>query len=184
MLFTDDTDEALRAAVDLVNSAEPPESLVLEEFLAQHPYTGRIDRDEAELSALRELRPRLRELLLARRDDMAAGVNGALADVDLTPRLTRHDGADWHLHAVADDHPLPERILIETAMALIDVIRADEGSRITVCDDAECQAIALDLSRNRSKRYCSTACANRNAVAAYRARQAEEAITAGPRPTR
>ncbi|MCR2317536.1 CGNR zinc finger domain-containing protein, partial [Salmonella enterica] len=57
-------------------------------------------------------------------------------------------------------------------MALIDVIRTDEGSRLTVCADGTCQAIALDLSRNRSKRYCSTSCANRNAVAAYRARRA------------
>jgi predicted RNA-binding Zn ribbon-like protein len=29
----------------------------------------------------------------------------------------------------------------------------------------------LDLSRNRRKRFCSTTCANRNAVAAYRSRQ-------------
>lgn len=173
MRFTDDTDEALRAAVTLVNSAEPPESLDLEAFLAQHPYTGRIDRDEAELDDLRTLRPRLRAMLLTPRDEMAAQVNNALADVSLTPRLTRHDGADWHLHAVADDRPLAERILVETAMALIDVIRADEGSRLSICADDECQAIALDLTRNRSKRYCSTTCANRNAVAAYRARQAE-----------
>ncbi|WP_354002944.1 CGNR zinc finger domain-containing protein [Microbacterium elymi] len=111
-------------------------------------------------------------MLLAPRDQMVAHVNSALAAVTLAPRLTRHNGADWHLHAVADDRPLPERILIETTMALIDVIRAEEGSRITVCADADCAAIALDLSRNRSKRYCSTTCANRNAVAAYRARQA------------
>ena len=87
-------------------------------------------------------------------------------------RLARHDGLDWHLHAVTDDRPLAERILIETAMALVDVIRIDEGSRLSVCADADCEAIALDLSRNRSKRYCSTTCANRNAVAAYRARRA------------
>ena len=54
-----------------------------------------------------------------------------------------------------------------------DVIRADEGSRISICADDTCEALALDLSRNRSKRYCSTTCANRNAVAAYRARRAE-----------
>jgi hypothetical protein len=29
------------------------------------------------------------------------------------------------------------------------------------------------LSRNRSRRFCSTKCSNRNAVAAYRARQAQ-----------
>ena len=36
--------------------------------------------------------------------------------------------------------------------------------------DEDCDGIVLDLSRNRSRRYCSTLCSNRNAVAAYRAR--------------
>ncbi|WP_417374508.1 CGNR zinc finger domain-containing protein [Glutamicibacter protophormiae] len=57
-------------------------------------------------------------------------------------------------------------------MPLVDVIRAHEGSRISICADADCEAIALDLSCNRSKRYCSSTCANRNAVAADRARRA------------
>ena len=57
-------------------------------------------------------------------------------------------------------------------MAMIDVIRADEMSRLGVCADDDCQGVVLDLSRNRSRRFCSTTCGNRNAVAAYRARQA------------
>ena len=175
MIFTDDTEDALRAAVWLVNSAEDPETLAtlddLEMFLSTFPYTGRLDRDSAELSSLRDLRPRLRDMLLAPRDDMVTHVNTALAESRLTPRLARHGDMDWHLHAVADENPLAERVLIETAMSLIDVIRTDEGSRISICDDDTCDALALDLSRNRSKRYCSTACANRNAVAAYRARR-------------
>ena len=177
MIFTDDTEEALRSAVWLVNSAEQPDTLTdvddEDAFLREFPYTGRLDRDEAEVDSLRSLRRRLRAMLLAPRDEMAAHVNDALAESRLTPALRRHDGIDWHLHAVADEHPFAERILIETAMALIDVIRTDEGSRLTVCEDDTCEAIALDLSRNRSKRYCSTTCANRNAVAAYRARRAE-----------
>lgn len=56
-------------------------------------------------------------------------------------------------------------------MALLDVVRADEGSRLGVCADDDCEGVVLDLSRNRSRRYCSVACTNRNAVAAYRARQ-------------
>lgn len=178
MLFTDDTAEALRAAVWLVNSAEDPQTLDTladhETFLAEFPYSGRLDRDDDELTALRGIRPRLRRMLLGDREDMADQVNGVLAETTLAPRLVRHDGADWHLHAVADDRPLAERVLIETAMALIDVIRADEGSRISICADDSCEALALDLSRNRSKRYCSTTCTNRNAVAAYRARRAHE----------
>jgi len=175
MLFTDDTVEAMRAAVHLVNTAEEPDTLAsaqdFEDFLRDFPYTGRIDRDAAELAALRALRPRLRRMLLAPRDEMVDGINSALSDVRFDAHVVRHDGADWHLHAVADDRPLPERILAETAMALLDVVRADEGSRLSVCADDDCEGIVLDLSRNRSRRYCSTACTNRNAVAAYRARQ-------------
>lgn len=176
MNFTDDTAEALRAAVWLTNSAESPDTLetLADEaaFLIDFPYSGRVDRDAAELATLRDIRPRLRAMLLAPREEMAERVNAALAEAHLAPRLVRHDGADWHLHAVSDDRPLAERVLIETAMALIDVIRADEGSRISICEDDTCEALALDLSRNRSKRYCSTTCTNRNAVAAYRARRA------------
>jgi len=176
MTFANDTEEALRAAVWLVNSAEEPETLETradhDAFLAQFAYSGRLDRDDAELASLQELRPRLRRMLIAPRDEMAEHVNAALADAHLAPRLVRHDDVDWHLHAVADERPLAERVLIETAMALIDVIRADEGSRISICADDTCDALALDLSRNRSKRYCSTTCTNRNAVAAYRARRA------------
>lgn len=175
MIFTDDTEETLRSAVWLVNSAEEPDTLeTLSDqagFLTEFPYSGRLDRDDAELASLRAVRPRLRAMLLAPRDEMAEHVNAALAQSHLTPRLVRHDGVDWHLHAVADERPLAERVLIETSMALIDVIRADEGSRISICADDTCEALALDLSRNRSKRYCSTTCTNRNAVAAYRARR-------------
>jgi predicted RNA-binding Zn ribbon-like protein len=55
-------------------------------------------------------------------------------------------------------------------MAMIDVIRADEMSRLGICADNGCESLVLDLSRNRSRRFCSIACGNRNAVAAYRAR--------------
>jgi predicted RNA-binding Zn ribbon-like protein len=57
-------------------------------------------------------------------------------------------------------------------MAMIDVIREDEMSRLGLCADPDCGGVVVDLSRNRSKRFCSVACGNRNAVAAYRARQA------------
>jgi predicted RNA-binding Zn ribbon-like protein len=51
------------------------------------------------------------------------------------------------------------------------VIRSDETSRLGICADDDCEGLVLDLSRNRSRRFCSTACGNRAAVAAYRARQ-------------
>jgi len=172
--FAYDTEQALRAAVVLVNSAEPPDTLTtieeLDDFYTGFGYTGRRERTEAELKDLRAARPRLRELLTAHRDEAAELVNRILAEAQAVPQLVRHDEYDWHVHATDYQRPLAS-ILVETAMAMIDVIRADEMSRLDICADSGCNAVVLDLSRNRSKRFCSVTCGNRNAVAAYRQRQ-------------
>ncbi|KQV75107.1 RNA-binding protein [Aeromicrobium sp. Root344] len=176
MVFTDDTEMALVAAVRLVNSAEPPVTMTttgeLAAFFAEFNYTGRLVGDQAELDDVRSVLPRLRDLMTSSRDDAVVIVNQILSDAKAVPQLVRHGETDWHLHAVEDDRPLHVRMLVETAMAMIDVIRADEMSRLDICADATCEAVVLDLSRNRSRRFCSTTCGNRAAVAAYRARQA------------
>lgn len=176
MVFAHDTEMALQAAATLANSALDPDTLEtvadLDELYVRFEYTGRRDRTRAELDEVRALRPRLYALLAAERDEAVTMVNEMLAEAQAVPRLVRHDRWDWHLHAVSDDAPLATRFLVESAMAMIDVIRADEMSRLGVCADDDCEGIVLDLSRNRSRRFCSNACGNRNAVAAYRARQA------------
>ncbi|MBB6629246.1 CGNR zinc finger domain-containing protein [Nocardioides sp. KIGAM211] len=178
MVFAHDTEMSLLAAATLVNSACDPDTLeTLEEldaFYAEFEYAGRRDHDQAELDAVRRLRPALRELLTSDRDRAVELVNAMLLEGRALPQLMRHDSWDWHLHAVSQDAPLATRILIETAMAMIDVIRADEMSRLGLCADDTCGGVVLDLSRNRSRRFCSTSCGNRNAVAAYRARQAAD----------
>ena len=175
MVFAPDTAEALEAAVILANSALEPDTLTtvedLSAFYEGQGYSGSHRGDRAELDAVRAVRPRLRVLLLADRDAAVGQVNEILAGAGAVPRLVRHDKLDWHIHAVDDDAPLAERVLVETAMAMIDVVRADEMGRLGVCAADECDGLVLDLSRNRSRRYCSTTCGNREAVAAYRARQ-------------
>jgi predicted RNA-binding Zn ribbon-like protein len=175
MRFADDTEASLRAAVALVNSEIEPDTLVdvgqLDTWYEEHGFTGRRDGDAAELDELRALRPVLRELLTAPRDEAAELVNVLLAEAQAVPQLRRHDGLDWHIHAVSNDAPLARRVVVEVAMAMVDVIRLDELSRLSVCIDSTCEGLVFDLSRNRSRRYCSTICANRNAVAAYRARR-------------
>ena len=177
MLFAHDAELSLLSAVALVNSAEDPDTLTtreeLADFFSDQGYSGRFDGDDAELEAVRALRPTLRSLLTSSRDDAVIEVNRLLAESSALPRLVRHDTLDWHIHAVADDSPLATRIVVETAMAMIDVIRADELSRFDVCADPDCNGLVLDLSRNRSRRFCSTTCGNRAAVAAYRARKAQ-----------
>jgi predicted RNA-binding Zn ribbon-like protein len=179
VLLAHDTEAALQAAVELANSGEPPDTLLTAEdvdaWYAKYQYTGRRDRDPRELAELRALRPTLRALLTAGRDDAAEMVNRMLADARAVPQLLRHDGIDWHVHAVAADEPLVRRVIVETAMAVADLVRGDEMSRLAICADETCGGIVLDLTRNRSRRFCSTTCANRNAVAAYRLRQKHSA---------
>lgn len=177
MVFAYDSEMALQSAVELVNTAEEPDTLTtvadLTDFFGRWGYTGRLDGTKAELAAIRALRPRLRALLTAERDEAVALLNRMLGEVTLRPELVRHDEYDWHLHATHPDDGLDRRIQVETVMAMIDVVRAEETSRLAICADDGCEGVVLDLSRNRSRRYCSTSCGNRNAVAAYRARQAE-----------
>ncbi|MFC4783709.1 CGNR zinc finger domain-containing protein [Nocardioides sp. MAHUQ-72] len=176
MPFAHDTEASLLAAVALVNSAEEPDTLTtleeLDAFYVEHGYTGGRAHDRSELEEVRALRAPLRTLLTSTRDQAVPLVNRMLAEHRAVPQLVRHDGEDWHLHATDHDAPFATRIAVETAMAMVDVVRADEMSRLGVCADDECGGVVLDLSRNRSRRFCSTACGNRNAVAAYRARQA------------
>ena len=175
MVFTHDTELSLQAAVTFVNSAVEPDTLTsladLHEVVEHYGYSGGYLGTEAELAAVRALRPRLRALLTSDRDDAVVLVNRMLSETRAVPRLVRHDDLDWHIHAVADDAPLETRILVETAMAMVDVLRTDETSRLSLCADDDCGGVVLDLSRNRSRRFCSTTCGNRTAVAAYRARQ-------------
>jgi predicted RNA-binding Zn ribbon-like protein len=175
VVFTHDTTAALMAAVALVNSAAEPDTLTtpaqLDAFLAEHGYSGRPRADAADLESVRALRGPLRELLTADRDEAVHLANRMLAGHDVRPQLVRHDGWDYHLHVVAPDAPLADQIAVETAMAMGDVIRAGEQSRLSVCADPVCGGLVLDLSRNRSRRFCSTACGNRVAAAAYRARR-------------
>lgn len=176
MVFAHDTEAALLAAVELANSELEPDTLTTTEDLAaffdRHGYTGVRTGERDELDRVRAVRSDLRALLTGGRDDAVERVNAMLASANALPRLVRHGDLDWHIHAVDDGAELATRINVETAMAMIDVIRLDEMSRLAVCADEDCTGVVLDLSRNRSRKYCSTACGNRNAVAAYRARQA------------
>lgn len=180
MLFAHDTEMNLLAAVALVNtrfsspvevdSLTGPEAL--DAFFHDYNYSYAPRATDALVAEVTALRPRLRALLTSPRDEAVTEVNRWLADAGAVPQLVRHDELDWHVHAIPVDSPVATQILVETAMALIDVIRSDEMSRLRVCEDADCEGVVLDLSRNRSRRFCSTTCGNRNAVAAYRARQA------------
>src|SRR5579875_2383320 len=85
----------------------------------------------------------------------AAGrVNTLLRRESALPQLVRHDDWDWHLRATPPDAPLAARWIVEVAMAMVDVVRAGELRRLRACAAEDCNGVLVDLSRNRSKRYC------------------------------
>jgi len=182
MLFTDDTIAALEFATALADTVpgasesgddELATTAQLAALIGAWQYSGRCDGDAAELAEVREARERLRSIWGRPRDEVVDEVNAILAEAGALPRLVRHDGADWHIHATSPDAPLAERMLVEAAMALVDVVRADETARLRECAADDCTGLFADLSKNASRRYCSTRCGNRMAARAHRARNTD-----------
>lgn len=180
MHFTHDTEVALQGAAALVNTDVRRPGGVdelrtvadLDAFVEAWRWSGRRARDRAELEEVRALRPRLAAFWALDEEDFATQCNALLAEAGALPRLVNHDDFGWHLHATPDDAPLATRMAVEAAMAFADVLRAGELRRLRTCEADDCQDLHVDLSRNRSRRFCSTTCGNRMAAAAYRERQA------------
>jgi predicted RNA-binding Zn ribbon-like protein len=175
MTFAHDTEAGLAAAAALVNTAgrddeRLPDPAALDEFLSAWEWTGERTHDEAELRAVRDLRPRLRRLWEADEEQIVRIVNGLLHEANALPQLVRHGGWGYHLHATPPGAPLATRMAVEAAMAFLDLVRLGELSRLRICAYPGCGNVLVDLSKNKSKRYCDNGCGNRAAVDAYRSR--------------
>lgn len=176
MVFADDTEAALQAAAALVNTDDSDGDQLtgvdaLSSFLDAWSWTGSRRGDQRELDEVRALRPRLRRLWRLDEEGVVEEVNAMLRDAHALPQLVRHDGREYHLHATSPETPLVQRMVVEAAMAFVDVVRQQELGRLRVCGADGCEGVVVDLSKNRSRRYCSVACSNRVNVAAFRARQ-------------
>lgn len=188
MAFTHDTEVALRYAATLVNTMPTdtrPEGLptvaVLIAQLEEWDWTGRMPTTVEELETVQRVRSRLREYWDGDLEHAVEITNALLHDGQARPRLVNHEPLGWHVHATEDDAPLAYRIAVDTAMAMIDVIRADELDRLKVCEASDCDDVYVDLSRNRSRKFCDGTCGNNANVAAYRARKAAKARSRGGR---
>ncbi|WP_288756340.1 CGNR zinc finger domain-containing protein [uncultured Dermacoccus sp.] len=180
MPFGHDTEDGLLSVAALVNTATPDDTLTevadLDAFVESWGYTGTHERTHTELDEVRALRPRFLEAWSLSRDELVAFVNEVMLQYRALPQLVRHDEWDYHLHATPSDAPLASRMAVDAVMAFVDVIRADELDRLKMCA-GDCGGVLVDLSKNRSRRYCDRGCGNRANVAAYRARKAAESVS-------
>lgn len=193
MLIPHDTRIALDTVVDLMNTApeseSPPDGTgdgpedgladipALYAFAERHHISGVGTLGEKDLAAVRDVRDRFAEVFAAPDPRTAADlVNRLVAAAGTTPQLTDHDGYDWHVHYFAPDASIADHLAADCGMALAFIIVAGEQERLRRCEAPDCGHAFVDLSRNRSRRYCSSrTCGNRLHVAAYRARRKEAA---------
>ncbi|MGH3455770.1 MAG: CGNR zinc finger domain-containing protein [Nocardioidaceae bacterium] len=98
-------------------------------------------------------------------------LNALLSDYAAYPRLTDHAGTGWHVH-YRDPHPPLGRVVAALVTVGSALHLAGRGMhRLGRCAAAGCDGVIVDVSRNGRQRYCSPACANRDAVRRHRARR-------------
>lgn len=139
---------------------------------AVYPRQG--DVTAAEGAELAEIAVRLREVFEAMAaqdvDGAAHRVNALLEETRARPRLERHDGEPWHLHFHGPGGTMAGDWAASCATSLAIVLGGEFGDRLGVCTAPHCDRVYVDVSRNGTRRFCSTACQNRVKTAAFRAR--------------
>ncbi|MEU7741884.1 CGNR zinc finger domain-containing protein [Nonomuraea sp. NPDC049158] len=185
MDFNSHTDAVVRVAVAVVNVLTPGESRgrpwpapddlgaaatdVLRTVYSTHPEVT-----EEEGGAYAEIAARLRVVFEAvAADDIdtaATQVNSLLEESHARPTLQRHDGEPWHLHFHGTGGTLAGDWAASCATGLAIVLGGEFFDRLGVCTAPHCDRVYVDVSRNGTRRFCSTACQNRVKTAAFRAR--------------
>lgn len=184
MQINHDTRCALDDVVDLLNTA--PDGDTPDGLLSVDELRAYVDRNavsdvgalgEDDLAAVRSVRERFAGVFAAPDARTASKlINALVAEAGTTPQLTDHDGYDWHVHYFAPGASVADHLAADGGMALAFILVAGERERLRRCEAPDCGRAFIDLSRNRSRRYCdSRTCGNRLHVAAYRARQRESA---------
>ena len=176
-------DAGVLTAVDLVNAfaagdafgrpANPPDPLpALRLILAgDPPSVEQLRSDDA--PGFVALAARLREIFEDLRNgdvDVAASrLNVLLAEHPAHPHLAK-EGGRWRLHHHPLDAALVPMYTSICAEGLARVVGAGGSARLGTCDGTACDRVFVDVSKNASRRFCSTACQNRVKAAAFRRR--------------
>lgn len=186
------TDACVELAVDLINDYgtaprvaagrgdEPVDDLAA--FVRAH------DLDDtgvtaADADAARRLADRLHAVFTT--DDASEAVvvvNEELARTGPVPQISRHGGADWHLHYRPTDATPVDRLAALAAMGLATALVTGGLQRFGRCDGVECRDVYVDVSRNNRRRFCGDGCANLAHVTAHRARQRDTGGAGTGRP--
>jgi predicted RNA-binding Zn ribbon-like protein len=160
-------------AVDLVNAPVLDLEALRVILAVDPPSLAQLRRaDEPGFVALAA---RLREVFADLRggavDSAATRLNALLLLHPAHPHLAKEDGV-WRLHHHPAEVELVPMWTAICAEALARVLGAGEAHRLGTC--AACDRVFFDVTKNASRRFCSTTCQNRVKAQAYRHRHAPE----------
>ncbi|MEV7419288.1 CGNR zinc finger domain-containing protein [Streptomyces sp. NPDC089919] len=179
-MITHDVQRGLDVLVGLLNTApdvcgreELADPAALHGFLVRHGIGGAKPPAGSDLAGVLRVRSGFREVLGAGSVRAAVElVNALILRAGTTPGLAHRDGPGWQVRHYAAGGAPADDLAAEMGMALAAVIVAGEWERLRRCAAPGCARHFLDLSRNRSRRYCDfRTCGNRLHVAAYRNRR-------------
>jgi len=169
-----DFDAYARTGVDLVNA--PLESLDdLRGLFGAETAWLRDVVTERDVATFRRAQRRLRDVFelgaSGRAADAVAELNALLEAYPVRPRITGHDGSDWHMHVTSRSTSAASEYLSGAVWGLAVWLCEYGSSRFGICADERCGNVYLDTSSNCCRRFCSERCATRSHVAAHRARK-------------
>ncbi len=104
-------------------------------------------------------------------DAAARRLNALLERHPANPHLAKEDGT-WRMHHHPIDTDLGSMWASTCAGALARHISDQNAHRFGICNAVNCDRVFVDVSRNGSRRFCSTSCQNRTKTAAFRQRMA------------
>jgi len=185
--FNSHIDAVVSVAVSLVNALTPGEAhgrdyeppagdaaraAVTAALRTGQPSARQVTSTEAaELAATATLLRAVFDAVAAGQVDAAAGLlNAMLAQTGARPQLDRHDGEPWHLHFHGRTDGLAPGWAAGCATGLAVVLGTEMYRRLGVCTAPRCDRVYVDVSRNGTRQFCSTACQNRVKAAAFRTR--------------
>jgi predicted RNA-binding Zn ribbon-like protein len=133
------------------------------------PEASRVAR-KRDLTEVRQLRARLRRVLVAQDVGKAARLLNEIAEeAAAVPQLEHVDGT-WKVRFGPTERSVAAHLGATAAAGLMDIVQAHGLSRFGTCSGPPCTGVFVDATKNRSKRYCCHWCADREAQRRHRAR--------------
>ncbi|KAB2860896.1 MAG: CGNR zinc finger domain-containing protein [Anaerolineae bacterium] len=178
------SEQLIQFVVDFANTYDPfldePEFLRtpadLQKFLEQRHIEMSEPLTEMEFLKIRRLRDRLRDIFLrletSEPSEIVGAINGLLGATPVNLQASISEGELIEIkYEIPTNVVLVERLAVEVGLGLTLALQQYGPERLKVCAAAPCQEVFIDVSKNKSRRFCGERCANRYNVAHFRERQ-------------